>query len=220
MSVVSLGIVDAEPALLGGRRAATHAELEASVGQDVEHRDPLRHPGRMVHRRRDVEDPAPEVDVVGEGSDVRQERLVGRQMRVLREEVVLGRPRVLEPGAIGRNGPRDLVSEPIGLGVLGIEIAQLVGHVQRVEDAELHGSSESHGPTGCRPPPTLTLHAPRPTVETDCLDSGTEPVQAKCSRTRRLTRMSTTSSTSTAASTGCVPTRPTCEMFSPRETKR
>ena len=90
-----------------------------------------------------------------------EERLVGRQVRVLREEVVLGRPRVLEPGAIGRNGPRDLVSEPIGLGVLGIEIAQLVGHVQRVEDAELHGSSESHGPTGCRPPPTLYSARPQ-----------------------------------------------------------
>ena len=79
-----------------------------------------------------------------------------------REEVVLGRPRVLEPGAIGRDGPRDLVSEPIGLGVLGIEIAQLVGHVQRVEDAELHGSSESHGPTCCRPPPTLYSARPQP----------------------------------------------------------
>src|SRR5690242_2362798 len=44
-------------------------------------------------------------------ADVGEERLVGGEMRVLREEVVFGGPGVLEPGPIGRDRPRHLVAE-------------------------------------------------------------------------------------------------------------
>ena len=57
-----VGIVDAEALLLGGRRAAAHAELEAALREVVEHRDPLGDACRVVHRRRDVEDARADVD--------------------------------------------------------------------------------------------------------------------------------------------------------------
>src|SRR3954449_12828247 len=43
-----IGIRDAEAFLLGGRRPAPHAELEASLLQMVEHRDALRDARRVV----------------------------------------------------------------------------------------------------------------------------------------------------------------------------
>src|SRR6202023_141770 len=69
----------------------------------------------------------------------RHERLVRGEVRVLLEEVVLGRPRVLEAGTVGGFRPLDLVHQAVVLGVLGILVAQLVRHVQAVEDPELHG---------------------------------------------------------------------------------
>ena len=53
---------DAEALVLGARRAAPGAELEPAVAQVVEHRHPLGHARRVVHRRREVEDPRAEVD--------------------------------------------------------------------------------------------------------------------------------------------------------------
>ena len=68
-----------------------------------------------------------------------EERLVRRQVRVLVEEVVLGRPRVLEPGLVGRDGPVHLVHEPLVLGAPGRSSRQVLGQVQAVEDPEFHG---------------------------------------------------------------------------------
>ena len=133
-----VGIGDAEAALLGGRRAAAHAELEAALRQVVEHRDPLGDARRVVHRRRDVEDPRAEVDARGRGREIAEEHLVGREMGVLGEEVVLGRPRVLEADAVGRLHDRDLVHDaPV------LVAAKLRQHARAVEQSEFHDHSPS-----------------------------------------------------------------------------
>ena len=128
-----VGIVDAEAALLGGRRAAAHAELEAPLRQVVEHRDALGDAGRMVDRRRDVEDPRAQVDARGRRREVTEEHLVGREVRVLGEEVVLGRPRVLEAGTVGGLHDRDLVEDPAVL--VAVELRE---HARAVEQSEFH----------------------------------------------------------------------------------
>ena len=133
-----VGIVDAEAALLGRRRAASHAELEAAVAEVIEHRDPFGNARRMVHRRRHVEDARTEMDAFGARREVAEEHLVRRHVRVLGEEVVLGHPRVLEPRAVGGLDHRDLVHEPAVLGA-GVAVAQMVRHVEAVEETELHG---------------------------------------------------------------------------------
>ena len=116
-----LGVGDAEAALLGGRRAAPGAELEAAAGEVVDHRHALGDAGRVVHRRRDVDDPRADVDVLGAGEHPRHQHLVGRDVRVLLEEVVLGEPRVLPVVLVADLARRDLAHEAVVLGLVAIE---------------------------------------------------------------------------------------------------
>jgi hypothetical protein len=75
-----VGIVDAEALLLGGRRPATHAELETPLGEMIEERHPLRDARRVIDGRGDVEDPGAEVNARRRGREVAEEHLVGREM--------------------------------------------------------------------------------------------------------------------------------------------
>ena len=68
------------------------------------------------------------------GREVAEEHLVRREVRVLGEEVVLGRPRVLEADAVGGLHDRDLVHDaPV---LVAVELRQ---HARAVEESEFHG---------------------------------------------------------------------------------
>src|SRR6516165_8057497 len=60
-------------------------------------------------------------------------------MRVLGQEVVLGRPGVLEAAAVGGLDDGDLVHQPVVLGG-GIARREVVRYVQAVEETEFHGA--------------------------------------------------------------------------------
>ena len=68
------------------------------------------------------------MDALGRAREVAEEHLVRREVGVLGEEVVLGRPRVLEAGAVGGLGPGDLVAQPLGLDgpLVGLVLVHLV----------------------------------------------------------------------------------------------
>ena len=68
-----------------------------------------------------------------------QERLGGREVRVLGQEVVLGRPGVLEAGLVGRHDERDLVHDAVVLGRRSVLLDVPGQHARGVEDAEFHG---------------------------------------------------------------------------------
>ena len=98
-------------------RAAAGAELEAALGEMVEHRDALGDLRGVVHLGEWVEDARADVDALGGLGEITGHHVVGRQVRVLVEEVVLGEPHVLEPGSVGRLHRRDLVHEGAMLGL-------------------------------------------------------------------------------------------------------
>ena len=83
-------------------RAPSGPELEAALGEVVQHGHALGHLRRMVHLWERVEDPCAEVDPLRRPGQIAQHDVVGREVRVLVEEVVLGDPRVLEAGPVGR----------------------------------------------------------------------------------------------------------------------
>ena len=74
------------------------------------------------------------MDALGRGREVAEEHLVGREVRVLGEEVVLGRPRVLEADPIGGLHDRDLVHDAAML--VARELRQ---DARAVEQSEFHG---------------------------------------------------------------------------------
>ena len=71
------------------------------LGEVVEHGDPLGDLRRVVHLRQRVEDARADVDALGRVGEVAGDHVVGREVRVLVEEVVLGDPHVLEAGLVG-----------------------------------------------------------------------------------------------------------------------
>ena len=79
-----------EPEDLVAARATAGAELEASFRDVIEHRDALGELGRMVHLWQRIEDARPDVDSFGGMRQVAGDDVVGRQMRILVEEMVLG----------------------------------------------------------------------------------------------------------------------------------
>ena len=70
--------------------------------------------------------PDPRWIVSGRGGEVAEEHLVGGEVRVLGEEVVLGRPRVLEADTIGGLHDRNLVHDaPV---LVAVELRQAHTH--------------------------------------------------------------------------------------------
>ena len=72
-------------------------------------------------------------------AQVAEDGVVGRQVRVLVEEVVLGDPHVLEARLVGGLDQLEVVHDGVVLGV-GIHRHPEAGHVALNEDAELHHS--------------------------------------------------------------------------------
>ena len=83
----------------------------------VEHGDALGDADGVVHLRVHVEDPRPDVDVLGDRGEVAEVHLVGREVRVLGEEVVLGDPHVLPAVLVGLLHELDLVQQRLVLRV-------------------------------------------------------------------------------------------------------
>ena len=123
---------------LVGARTPPRAELEAAVGEVVQHRHLLGHLGRVVHLRQRVEDARAQVDPIGGVGQVAHHHLVGRQVGVLVEEVVLGDPDVLEARLVRRDHALDVVHDRLVLRQR-IVLAAVLGHVALDEDAEFHG---------------------------------------------------------------------------------
>ena len=84
------------------------------------------------------------MDALGRVGEIPGDHVVGRQVRVLVEEVVLGEPHVLEPGAVGRLDGGDLVHERpvLGLGEVVTSAERRV--VSLDEQTELHGPEVYH----------------------------------------------------------------------------
>ncbi len=98
-------------------RAAAGAELEAAVGDVVEHGHPLGHLGRVVDRGQGVEDARAQVDPLGGVGQVAEDHVVGGEVGVLVEEVVLGDPDVLEAGLVGGQDEVEVLHDDVVLGV-------------------------------------------------------------------------------------------------------
>ena len=139
--------VDQKTAQLGLRRRFAGAEVDAAVREQIEGRETLGHPGRMVEGRRHLDDAVAEANALGALRDRGQEHLRRARVAVLLEEVVLDLPHVVDPEPVGERAllERLLQHAVLGVGVPGAR--QLV----LVEDTELHAH---------RTPRPFPRHAP------------------------------------------------------------
>ena len=93
--------IDSERADLGPGRGAAGAELEATVGNQIECSRALRDAGRMVHLRKRDGDALPDVDSFGAGRRSGQKNLGRRRVRVLLEKMMLDFPNLVEAELVG-----------------------------------------------------------------------------------------------------------------------
>ena len=128
------GAVDAEASELGLRRRLASAEIDPSVGQQVERGDALGDPGGMVELMRQLDDAVAQADAIGALAGRRQEHLGSRGVAVLLEEVVLDLPHVVDAEAVGQLDLIQRVLEQLVLTAVAPRPRQLV----LVEDSELH----------------------------------------------------------------------------------
>ena len=70
--------------------AAARAELETTLRDVIEHRHALGELGGMVHLRQRIEDARADVHAFGGVRQITGDDVIGREMRVLVEEVMLG----------------------------------------------------------------------------------------------------------------------------------
>ena len=152
--------IDPEALELHARRRLAGAEFDPAAGDQVEHRDALRHPGGMVVARRHEDDAVAEADATRARRARREEHLGSRRVRVLLEEVMLDLPRVVDPEPVGE---LDLLEGVVDQALLVVGLPgprQLV----LVEDAELHDRTVAGGVrlvkrVAClSPPPPPTSH--------------------------------------------------------------
>ncbi len=125
---------DVEAAELQPRRALADAEVDAAVGDEVEHGDRLGRARGVVVVGDHLADAVAEPDALGARGGGGEEHLGGRAVRVLLEEVVLDGPGVVEAEAVGELDLRERVLHELAL-VVG---APRRGQLQLVEDAEFH----------------------------------------------------------------------------------
>ena len=135
--------VDQEAAQLGGRGRLAGAEVHPPVGDQVERGHALGHPRRVVHGRRDLDDPVAEPDALGARRGGRQEDLGRGRVRVLLEEVVLDLPDVVEAEPVGQ---LDLRQRVLQQRVLGALLLPGPGVLVLVEDPEAHFAPDSLKP--------------------------------------------------------------------------
>ena len=137
--------VDAEALELGARRRAAGAELDAPVGEQVEHRDRLRGAHRVVVRPRQQAHAVAEPQPRRLGGDVPVEDLGVRAVRELLEEVVLDRPQAVEARLLAEHGLLDDVLVRLVLAVA----APRPRDRDLVEQCQLHRRPSSFGGTPC-----------------------------------------------------------------------
>src|SRR5207249_4989119 len=138
-----LAVGDAEALELGRGGAAAGAELEAALGEVVEHGDALGDARRVVDGRGQVPERRADVDARGARGDEGQHDLRGGEVRVLLEEVVLDRPDVLEAVAVRGLGQLDLAEEARVRGAAGVGLDLVARDVRLDEEAELHPAAPS-----------------------------------------------------------------------------
>ena len=127
------------------RGALAHSEVDPTAGQDVEGGDPLRHLHRVVHLRRQADDPVAEPDAVGAACQVGEEGLGSAHVRVMRERGVLDGPDHVESQLLGEQRLLDDVGEHLPL--VG---RRRVGHLGLVDQREPHGPTLAAGAGGRR----------------------------------------------------------------------
>lgn len=141
LGVVHIGHTRYEPEDLVRASTASAAELEAVLGEMVEHGDLLGDLHGVVDLGERVEDAGAEVDPVGGVCEVAEVDVVGGEVRVLLQEVVFGGPGVLEAGPVGLDDvlgllhQRLVLGERVGLGALA--------HVSLYKEPEFQGGSPS-----------------------------------------------------------------------------
>ncbi len=136
--------VDAEAFDLGARRRAAGAELDATVADEVEHRDALGGADRMVVRLGQQPHAVADAQVLGDRGDVPVQHLGVRAVRVLVEEVVLDGPERVEAHAVAELHLLDRVLVRL---VLRPRVPRL-RHRNLVEHRELHGHDATVSDTG------------------------------------------------------------------------
>ena len=134
-------------------RPPPRPELEPAAREMVEHGHPLRHLGRMVDLRQRIEDARAQMDATGGVGQIPEHDVVGREVGVLVEEVVLGGPHILEARLVGRDGALNVVHDRLMLGV-GVALTPVHGHEALDEDAEFHQTTPLVGDCICRDRPT------------------------------------------------------------------
>lgn len=141
LGVVHVGHPRYEPEDLVRTGTPPAPELEAVVGEMVEHRDLLGDLHRVVDLGEGVEDARPEVDAFGGVGEVAEVDVVGREVRVLLQEVVLGRPGVLEAGLVRLDDVLGLLHQRL---VLGQRVSLgTLAHVSLYKEPEFQGGSPS-----------------------------------------------------------------------------
>src|SRR5579859_3860263 len=118
-------------------RAAASPELEAPTRNVIEHRHLLRHFGRMVYLRQRIEDPRAQVDAPRGVGEIGEDDPIGGEVRILVEEMMLGRPDILESRLVGGNRSLDVIHESVMFGVR-VGLPAELGHERLDENAELH----------------------------------------------------------------------------------
>ena len=124
----------AERLELGDGGALAHAELAASVAQEIEHGDALGNARGVIGG--ELQDAVAEADAPGALAGGGEKRLRRGAVRVLLEEVVLHHPRVVVADPVGQLDLRQGIPIELVLPILGPGPRQL----QLIEDAELHVS--------------------------------------------------------------------------------
>ena len=119
-------------AQLGDRGALAHAELDAAVAEQIEHRDALGDAGGMIGG--ELEDAVAEPDVLGALAGGGEKRFRRRRVRIFLEEMMLHHPGVVVAAAVGEFelGQRVLIELQFAAGLPRPRQLQLV------EDAEFH----------------------------------------------------------------------------------
>src|SRR5205807_9818027 len=128
---------DHKTAELRFRRGLASAELDASVGHQVEGVDALDDARRMVEVERDLDDAVAEADAVGALRRGGEKDLGRRGVAVLLEEVVLDLPDAVHASLVGQLHLLEGALEELVLGVGAPRAGELV----LVEQAELHGEA-------------------------------------------------------------------------------
>ena len=129
-------VVDPEPVGLDVAGPLACPEVDATTRDEVERRDPFRHAGRVVHGRRELDDPVPEPDARRALRARGEEHLRRARVRVLLEEVVLDLPHVVDAEAVGELDLLEGLDDHLPLRVRGPRPREL----ELVEQPELHGS--------------------------------------------------------------------------------